>query len=156
MSTFFRGGVPLKPSIDALMDGITPIVGQIYSHADLASLAGVKYPSPRYRAVIDGWKARLISEHGVDVASEHNVGYRVLSDAERISYGGRETKSGIRKVKRGGERAVRADDDNLTEAERRQRMQLMRLSADIVKIGKEGHHQFTVLGKVTAIKRRGE
>jgi len=149
----FEGGVPVKPSVDLLMDKIHPVPGKIYSHEDIARTCEQPYKTSRYRSIICSWKKRLLRERGLDIVAETGVGYRVLKDSERISHGNRKAMSGLKQIKCGGECAMRAEEGNLTESERRQRMQLMRMTADLVKIGKESEHQFVVLGKVTSIQK---
>lgn len=156
MNNVFLGAVPLKPSVDQLMQEINPSPGEVYSHKDLSRICGADYPSMRYRSVIACWKRRLIVERGIDVVAEPKIGYRVLLDGERVSSGAKEATSGLRKIRRGGSRAMRAEESNLTEPEKRQRMQLMRTVADLAKIGHDGLHEFNVLGKVTQIEKRND
>lgn len=154
MQKLFLGGVPVKPNVDLLIDGLPYAAGDVYAHSSIAEICGEQYGTHRYRTVIASWKNRMRKERGIDIVAEPNVGYRVLRDSERITQGNKEAIHGLRQIKKGGERAMRADEKELTEAERRQRMQLMRMSADLVKIGKDGQHQFEVLGKVTSLPDR--
>lgn len=111
-------GDPVRPHVDRLMEGVEPKVGDRYQHDDLAHIAGVKYRTGRYFAVMGAWKKRL-RDLGFDLQVNPGIGYIVLTANESVDAGCRDARFSVRKMRRALSRISRANVAELDEIHRR-------------------------------------
>jgi hypothetical protein len=106
-SKLFFGGVPTKIDIDRLQKSFgIPRHGDLLRHDDISKVIDVDKKSARYRTVVNQWRRILLNEHGIELASETGVGYKVLSDPERVDHGGKRFGRSVRATVRSAKMAA--------------------------------------------------
>lgn len=146
-------GDPVKPHVDKLMEHITPKIGDVYQHADIAHVAEVEYPSSRYRSIITAWKKRLMRELNIDLDSVSGIGYRVLDDNERVAVGIKDFATSVRHMGHSVDRISRADTAKLDDMHRRQQDHAVRLTQEIVASGRKASKHIGFAGRVVSLPR---
>src|SRR5690348_13306530 len=100
------------------MENIKPKSGDVYDHKDIAGVAGVEFPSNRYRGLISAWRKRLLRELNIDIEAVIGFGYRVLDDNERVSVGIKDFGLSVRNMGRSAQRIALADVQKLDDTHR--------------------------------------
>ena len=146
-------GNEVKTRVDKLMEAIKPKTGDVYLHQDIAHAGDCEYPSHRYRSVITSWRKRLMRDLNVDIGAVVGIGYRVLDDNERVSFGIKNFSESVRAMGKSVNRIERADTKRLDDHHRRQQEHTKRLR-DLVDSGRGAQKQIAVAGKVVALPRK--
>lgn len=150
------GGMPTAPDVTRLMETF-PVSemaeGDVIKHSAIASALRISKSSTRYRSVVSAWRKKLRIEHNIDVAAETGIGYRVLSDSERVSHGLRDYRSSTRKLVRAADRIARANPEKLSEPEARKREHANKLLASQISIARSTVHEIGSAGRVTTNPR---
>ena len=146
-------GDPIKPALDRLMDQIKPQEGEVYQHPDIAHVAGCEYPSARYNGIVQSWKKRLLRELNVDIEAVVCIGYRVLTDNERVGVGIHDFSRSVRHMGKSAERIARADAKKLDDNHRKQQDHAVRLTQELVNSGRKASRQIGVAGRIVSLPR---
>ncbi len=118
----FFGGLPTAIDVKKLDERYgAPNEGLLILHADIAVCIGYPWKSSRYRTVLDAWRRKLRRELNIDTSVDPGKGLYILTPPERIKAGKSDTKSGLRKFRRGGARVAVAPDEGLTAEQRTER-----------------------------------
>lgn len=121
-TTPFFGGVPTAPDVQKLIDQLgVPEVGTLIAYDTLAGVIRSHPDSSRFISVITAWRKRLDREHNVIMDAVPNKGYKILDPKGRVAQSSNRLKSGMRKVRRAADVALRTDAATLTDDEKRAR-----------------------------------
>jgi hypothetical protein len=102
MSKLFFSGLPTDPDVRALMASFPAIrPGDVIKHADIEEVLRVKRDSNRYRSITVAWRRKLRVEQSTILAAVPGVGFRSLSDAEKVDAAIDKFTSGARTQSRG-------------------------------------------------------
>lgn len=97
----YLGGLPTDIDVRKLKARFgVPQVGQELSHSELAECIGVDKTSTRYGSVMAAWRRALKREHNLVLGAVPGEGFRVLTDAERMSEDTRKGVIGARMIAR--------------------------------------------------------
>lgn len=155
-SNVLISGMPTAPDVTRLMETF-PVSemteGEVIKHSAIAGALRVEKKSARYRSVVSAWRKKLRIDHNIDIAAEVGVGYRVLTNSERVSYGLRDYRSSTRKLVRAADRIARADPEKLSEPEARKREHANKLLASQISIARSTVHEIGSAGRVTTNPR---
>lgn len=146
-------GKPIKPHVDKLMETLDLKVGGVYLHQDIANIAGVEYPSHRYRTVVAAFRRRLLTEANLDMEPVIGAGYRILDDNERVGVGVRDFARSARRMGRSADRVARADTAKLDEQHRRKQEHAMRLIAQTVDAARSSVKRIAIAGSIVSLPR---
>lgn len=116
MSKVHFGGVPTDGDVRNLMEHFGQLKpGDEIAHEDVEQVLHSTRNTSRYRTVTGAWRKKLMREHNCDVAAVPGVGFRCLTDAERVAAGVSGVQSGLRKQLHSVVRAdrVQTDDESL-------------------------------------------
>lgn len=111
-------GLPTGPDVRKLMDTIDLAPDVVVSHERIADLISAKHGSDRYCVVVGAWKRRVFREHGLQIASERGVGYRVLTASGAISAAVNDFGRATKKIGRTAVHVAAIDGRQLPDAER--------------------------------------
>lgn len=145
-------GDNIKTRVDKLMKEITPRIGEVCMHQDIAAIADCKYPSNTYRSVMASWRRRLMREHNIDLGTEVGIGYRVLNDNERVGAGVKNFTEATRAMGKAVNRIQRANTDLLDEHHRRQQDHAKRLG-DLVEASRLEQKHIAIAARVASLPR---
>ena len=121
-ATPFFGGVPTAPDVQRLIDKLgVPAVGTLITYDELSAILHEDPDSSRFGTVIAAWRKRLDREHNVILEASPSKGYVVLDPKGRVAQSSNRLKSGMRKVRRAADVALRTDVATLTDDEKRAR-----------------------------------
>lgn len=149
-------GQAIKPHVDKLLEAFKPKEGDVFLHQDIAHVSGVPYKSTRYGGVIAGWKKVLLREHNIDLEAIPGIGFRCLTDNERVSVGLKDFQHSVRRTGKSYERIARADTAKLDENHRRQQDHASRLIQNLVDSGRKASKQIALAGRVVSLPRKKE
>jgi hypothetical protein len=149
-------GQPIKPNVDRLIEQLKPNTGDVFQHEDIAHVAGVTYPSGRYRSLIASWRSRLSRELNIDIAPVSGVGYRVLDDNERVAYGIKDYGHSVRRMGRSANRIATAVTAKLDDNHRRQQDHAVRLTQELVQSARKVSKQIGIAGRVVTLPRAAQ
>lgn len=110
-------GQAIKPHVDKLLEAFQPKPGDVFLHQDIAHASGIAYKSSRYGGLIVAWKKALMHAANVDLEVVQGIGYRCLSDNERVGVGIKDFSHGVRRIGKAAERIARADTVKLDAKE---------------------------------------
>lgn len=116
MSKVYFGGIPTDGDVRNLVEHLgTPRAGDEFTHEQVEAVIGATRDTNRYRSVTLAWRKRLMRDHNLDVAALSGVGFRCLTDSERVAAGVTGVQSGLRKQLHSVVRAdrVQTDDESL-------------------------------------------
>jgi hypothetical protein len=122
MSTsLFGNGVPTGPDVDKLIArfGI-PEIGSVISHADIAATLNAPTRN-RLSSVVTAWRRRLDIQHNLLLVAVRGTGYEICTNSKRVQHSTDCYKSGLKRVRRAVEVAVRTDSLGLRPEEVRVR-----------------------------------
>lgn len=126
MDRVVGGGAPVAPQVRALIEALgVPTPGQEFTHAELEAALGIEHGKPRYHLVTAAWRKALVTDHGRQVESVRNVGFRCLLPHERITSSHGQIRKGVRRVARGVKTAALTPPDELDEIGRVRRSHLI-------------------------------
>lgn len=149
-------GQAIKPHVGKLLEAFKPKEGDVFLHQDIAHASGVPYRSARYGGVIVAWKKALMREANVDLEAIPGIGYRCLSDNERVSVGIKDFSHSVRRMGKSAERIARADTAKLDDNHRRQQDHAGRLMQNLVETGRKASKQISLAGRVVSLPRKKE
>lgn len=149
-------GQAMKPHLDKLLEAFKPKEGDVFLHQDIAHVSGISYKSSRYSGLIVAWKKWLMREANIDLESVKDVGYRCLSDNERVSVGIKDFSHSVRNTARAANRISLADTAKLDENHRRQQDHAGRLMQSLVDSGRKAAKQISLAGRVVLLPREKE
>jgi hypothetical protein len=124
----FKGGVPTKIEVDALMENIDARHGTIVSFDEIERVIGVTRDKARFRSVVEAWRKRLFREKLIQTRSIAGE-LHLLSDDEAHDFG----KSNLSRIGRATGRLcvrVEAVDATKLSGERRDGHNLLRREAN--------------------------
>jgi hypothetical protein len=139
MSKAYFGGVPTRPDVKKIRERypsseLEP--GQIIRYGELEEvLIGVKYGSNRFLAVTNRWRRGVEEESGKIIGTEMGVGFRVLTEAEKVELRFSKTRSSIRLSRRSNTISSRIDTKKLSAEERAKNDHLDMINAKIIASG---------------------
>lgn len=129
MSKLFFGGVPTEPDVKKLIDAYgVPQPGMI-PYADVAAVIGLDPKSTRWRSVTDAWRFRLRRENNIEVRAIPGMGFKVLTEQERIPDTYVALRQTARVAREANRRAVSIDSARLNDVDRTKRDHLCRATA---------------------------
>jgi hypothetical protein len=105
----YFGGVPTGPDvarIEAVVD-LTP--GTVIAHHTIEEVIGAKYRTSRYRTVTDAWRKKALRDYNVEIGAETGVGFRVLTEPERVAAMRRRVVIGGRRIHEAVDLGARID-----------------------------------------------
>lgn len=105
MKAFFGGmptGVDVR-KIDSAFQNLA--IGDEVAHDDMERVLGIARTQSRYRTVTNAWRKSKLRD-GVEIGAVASVGFRVLSEVERVNGGWKGAQQGIRKSMRSIKRGV--------------------------------------------------
>lgn len=147
-------GDPIKPQVDKLMAQFSELkAGDVLMHEDIAHVAGSEYGTSRYRSVVNAWRHRLLREKNIDIAPRSGIGYFVLSENERVSYGIGDFALSVRRMGKSASRIAAAESAKLDDNHRRQQDHAVRLTQELVQSGRKVAKQIAVSGRVVTLPR---
>lgn len=120
MTKIFFGGVPTDADVRKLEDAFgVPEIGTEIPHEDVESVLGLNRKQSRYITVTGAWRKRMATTHNVEIAAIPKVGFKCLSDKERIEFGMKGFQSGMRKQGRSVRKVshVRTEDPVLLKTQ---------------------------------------
>jgi len=125
-------GIPTEPDVKRLSDKYpSPKPGVLMTYDELAETIHESKTSHRFRSVLYAWRKRLFTEQNIFLKPVTGKGLEAATGSDRIHISGSRYKSGLRKVARASDVAVRTNDDGLTPDEKKVRNHLVTVSASI-------------------------
>jgi len=113
MTKVYFGGVPTDGDVRNLMDHFgQPKPGDEIPHEEVEAVLHSTREASRYRTVTTAWRKKMLREHNVDLSALPGVGFRCLTDAERVAAGVSGVQSGLRKQLHSVVRADRVQTDD--------------------------------------------
>lgn len=122
------GGVSTDIEVKALMDHFgTPAVGTILAYEDIEVVTGVERAKTRFRTVMERYRSRMEALHGIHLATLANIGYKVLSPAERVERNLNTAGQGFRRLAVAEDRlkSINRKELNTEDAKRADTAQLL-------------------------------
>lgn len=117
-SRLFRGGVPLSPDVERLMQHFGDVaVGQVIEHAQLESVLGTHRRSARYRSVLTAFRKKMLQlrQRVLDGRCVPGVGLKCLTDEQTVGHIGDRMRSLRRETGRLRVKAATVDVGALSE-----------------------------------------
>lgn len=119
-ATVFNKGIPTEPDVRRLCDVFADLpAGRKLAWSELAAVIGSEYGTHRFRSVVTAWRKKLYRERNVLFGAVRGYGIEVLDGHGRTGAAGSTFKSGLRKVNRAGDIAIRTDVHTLSKEDRR-------------------------------------
>lgn len=146
-------GSEVRRRVDMLMEQISPQPGDVYLHQDIAQMSDCQRDTPRYRAVVQSWRKRLIREWNVDIDVVFGHGYRVLNENERVDVGIKDFGHARKRMGKSVNRIERADVAQLDERHLKQHDHAKRLR-ELVDSTRTAEKQIAIINKVAALPRK--
>jgi len=134
--TLFFGGLPTEPDVKKIKEAYPDselVTGKLIPYQDIAELIKQPFGTSRFRTVTNAWRKDVEKLTNKIIGVEPNIGFKVLSEPEKVVYGGQKLKMAGRAARRSYVIAARTDVLQLTDTER------ARLN-----------HQTTICGKIIA------
>jgi hypothetical protein len=111
----FLGGVPTAPDIKAIEDAVgLPGEGALVSWEMLEKILNKNRGEHRFKTVVTAWRKKLMRDHNVLMVARGGEGLVAATPDERIDYGSRQQKIGVRHIRRGAVVAALTDGTRLT------------------------------------------
>lgn len=128
----FTTGIPTAPDVQKLVEefGI-PDHGRLISYKSIEEVIGVKQSEHRWRSIVLAWRKQLYREHNVILRPDPGTGFVAATASERVHISGSGYKSGLRKISRVADIALRTDDAPLTPEEKRARDHIVKAGATL-------------------------
>ncbi len=126
------GGIPVAPDVKRIRDewpDETLTEGQIISDADMETVIGCRKSHDRYQTVTQKWRKTVEMSCGAVIGREPGVGFKVLSDSEKLQLQEGKVKSSFRAMRRSRDVSIRIDRNNLSDDERKRQDFLDRKAA---------------------------
>lgn len=99
----FFAGIPTRPDVDKLREAFgVPSVGVFISYAQIAAIINTSRESSRYKTVTTAWRRALLREHNILFEAVAGDGFRVMSSADKVHFGSKKIKSGVKQIKYAG------------------------------------------------------
>jgi hypothetical protein len=128
----WRAGVPTAPDVDAMMARWGSVkIGDVIAHSEIERAIGARRSTDRYQTVVTAFRRRLERDQNVVLGAVPGVGYKVLSDAERVDAGYGKLATSGRAVRRAGTLAQGVESQDLTPEYRARATHLVAVSATI-------------------------
>lgn len=116
MSKAYFGGVPTALDVRRLEEHFGDLKPEAeITHEEVEQIIGVNRTEHRYRTVTNAWRKHMLTQSNIEIGAVNGIGFRVLSDAERVAGGIKGFQSGTKKQLRAVRRVglVRTDDEIL-------------------------------------------
>ncbi len=103
----FRGGVPMRPDIEALQKAFADRVpGDLIEYTEAARVIGVEVRTGRFKNVMTAYRKAVFRTQGLQLIAENGVGYRLATASQAVE----ENTKGLTRVHRAARRvAVKTD-----------------------------------------------
>jgi hypothetical protein len=94
------GAVRAHPEWRLIVEALsTREYGSVVTHAELTSLTGLSYPSPRYFGQVSKARVALLDDWQREIEPYHGVGYRLVNPADFFGRGRREVVRAGRRLR---------------------------------------------------------
>lgn len=135
-SQVFFGGVPTDPDIQALRarwpeSGLS--VGMVIPFDEIEALLRMRRSDCRFKTVTNRW--RKVIENGtgtIILGSERGIGFRVLSNSQKLDLGNQKFASAVKSSRRAFEITGRVDVKTATDEEKDRASFLQRRAAAVL------------------------
>lgn len=108
MAKMFLGGMPTEFDVKKLLGAFPSIKeGDTFEHAHVEQILGVVRTSNRYKSVTLAWRKNLLRSENKQIDAIPGFGFKCLSPEERISGGAKGINSGVKKIARSCNKALR-------------------------------------------------
>lgn len=118
MTTQIVKGLPTGPDVRRLIENVKLAPDAVISHERIADLISAMPGSGRYRVVVGAWRRRVFREHGLQIASERGVGYRVLTASGAVSVAVNDFGRAAKKISRTAVHVAAIDSRQLADEEK--------------------------------------
>lgn len=113
-SKLFFGGVPVGPDVDLLERTFPDLKHErVLTHDELSAIIGYSRPAPRYWSVMKAWKDRLRDDRNIELSTVRDVGYRVMTNAERVDSHINKAVDGFKTISKAGRRIAHVPREDL-------------------------------------------
>lgn len=128
-TSVFRGGIPSGPDVEKLMKAFGVPDPGIITHDSIEKIIDQQKETYRYVSVVMAWRKKLFREYNVHVVGERGVGYRILSEPERVDFARHGLAKNAKHVMRQHQAALLINIGKLDEVARKKHDHVMRASA---------------------------
>ena len=103
----YFGGIPTEPDVKKLMEAYPEeslIPGTEIPYSGVDAIIGVEYGNGRWQGVTNAWRKRVESDWSIVIGHTlESIGraFVVLDNDQKFDLGKRQTRSGLKRVKRG-------------------------------------------------------
>lgn len=125
----FFGGVPTGPDVEKLNEAFGVPGPGVIPYADVETVLGFTRGESRWDSVTDAWRKALRDKHNLEVRAVLNVGFKVLTEVERIEDARGALRQTTRRAREANRRAVSIDSSQLCDVDRTKRDHLCRATA---------------------------
>ena len=127
---FFRG-IPSGPDVAKLIDAFGIPEPGIITHDSISKVIDQPLETHRYVSVVHQWRKRLMREYNIQMVGERGVGYRILSETERVDFARHGLARNAKLVVRQHQHALLIDVNKLDEPTRKKHDHVVRASASM-------------------------
>lgn len=108
MGKMFLGGMPTEFDVKKLLEAFPSIKeGDTFEHGNVEQIIGVTRNSSRYKSITQAWRKNLLRNENKQVDAIPGFGFKCMSPDERISGGVKGMNSGVKKIARSCNKALR-------------------------------------------------
>ena len=119
-ATIFGGGVPTAPDVDRLAAHFNvPAIGTVIRYDEIAKVIGTGVGESRFKTVFGAWRKRLDGQHNIFLRAVPNVGYEVLNSKQCVVVSASKFKTGLRRIRKSADMAIRINKAELGAEEQR-------------------------------------
>lgn len=134
-SELYFGGLPTEPDVKRIRE-IYPDsalkVGDLIAYEDMAEALDEEKDSFRFKTITNRWRKLVEKDCGKVIGVEKGIGFKVLSDSQKLDLSGLKLRSATRMARRSYIVAGRVDRRNLSEDERKRLEHHSRCSAQVL------------------------
>lgn len=114
----YFGGIPTGPDVARIEAVVEPTPGSIISHHTIEEAIDEKHGTSRYRTVTEAWRTKALRDYNIEIEAERGVGFRVLTEPERVGVMRKRVGGGCRKIGKAVNRGSRIDTRQLEGADK--------------------------------------
>jgi hypothetical protein len=136
-SKMYFGGVPTEPDVRRLLNKYgCPQQGQVMNYEEVATVIGIRKQDSRFKTVTNAWRKAIYSSYNIVIGTRPGVGFVALQEPERLDYGSRKFRHGIRQIKRSHGVISGCDEMKLTPEQRGHKQHDEMVSAHLILAGR--------------------
>ena len=113
-----ENGMPTGHQVRRLMENINLAPDTVITHEQIARVAQVEPGSNRYKTIVTAFRRLAFREHGLQIASERGVGYRVLTASGAVSVAVNDFGRAAKKISRTAVHVAAIDSRQLPNEEK--------------------------------------